>query len=153
VRVVDYKTGAGDESPAKAHLRVWKTETCPAALGPLIEHGRLSGAGWSNVQLPLYAEAVRRAWSLEKMPSAWFAWLPPAVGDAGFKEFAGMEELMPSALAWAGEAVRRIRAGVFWPPAPEVAYDRFAALAPEGLRRALGGDWEKLLTGNPEGAP
>ena len=150
VRVVDYKTGAGDESPAKVHLRAWRAETCPAALGPLVDHDRLRGAGWSNVQLPLYAEAVRRAWSLEKMPSAWYAWLPPAVGDAGFKEFAGMEELMPSALAWAGEAVRRIRSGVFWPPAPEVAYDRFAALAPEGLRQALGSGWEKLLAGNPE---
>jgi ATP-dependent helicase/nuclease subunit B len=150
MRVVDYKTGAGDESPAKAHLRVWKTETCPAALGPLVDHGRLSGLGWSNVQLPLYAEAVRRRWSLEKAPSAWFAWLPPAVGDAGFREFEGMEELVPSALAWAGEAVRRIRAGVFWPPAPEVAHDRFTALAPEGLRRALGPEWEKLLAGTPE---
>ena len=79
--------------------------------------------------MPLYAEVVRRAWSLEKIPSVWYAWLPPAVSDAGFNEFAGMEELVPSALAWAGEAVRRIRAGVFWPPAPEVAYDRFEALA------------------------
>lgn len=152
VRVVDYKTGAGDESPAKAHLRAWSAEKCPAALGPLVEHGRLSGAGWSNVQLPLYAEAVRRAWSLERTPSGWFAWLPPAVGDAGFKEFEGMEELMPAALAWAGEAVRRILAGVFWPPASEVAYDRFAALAPEGLQRALGSEWEKLLAGGGESA-
>ncbi len=150
VRVVDYKTGARDESPAKAHLRVWKTETCPAALGPLVDHDRLRGAGWSNVQLPLYAEVVRRAWSLEKIPSVWYAWLPPAVSDAGFNEFAGMEELVPSALAWAGEAVRRIRAGVFWPPAPEVAYDRFEALAPEGLRQALGAEWEKLLAGTAE---
>ncbi|MFM8334916.1 MAG: PD-(D/E)XK nuclease family protein [Opitutaceae bacterium] len=152
VRVVDYKTGSGDESPAKAHLRVWSAEKCPAALGTLVEHGHLGGAGWSNVQLPLYAEAVRRAWSLEKTPSAWFAWLPPAVGDTGFKEFEGMEELMPVALAWAGEAVRRIRAGVFWPPAPEVAYDRFAALAPEGLQRALGSEWERLLAGGGKGA-
>ena len=57
-----------------------------------------------------------------------------------------------AALAWAGEAVRRIRAGVFWPPAPEVAYDRFASLAPEGLARALGSEWEKLLAGGGEGA-
>ena len=40
-----------------------------------------------------------------------------------FLEFEGLDELLPSALAWADEAVRRIRAGVFWPPAPEVAYD------------------------------
>jgi ATP-dependent helicase/nuclease subunit B len=151
VRVVDYKTGATDGDPAKAHLRKWHPAKCPAALGPLVDHGRLRGAGWSNVQLPVYAEAVRRKLGREQPPSAWFAWMPPAVGDTQFLEFEGLDELLPSALAWADEAVRRIRAGVFWPPAPEVAYDRFAALAPEGLERALGPEWAALLAENREG--
>jgi len=73
------------------------------------------------------------------------------IGRAGLSRHQ-IAETMPAALAWAGEAVRRIRAGVFWPPAPEVAYDRFASLAPEGLARALGSEWEKLLAGGGEGA-
>jgi hypothetical protein len=87
---------------------------------------------------------------LEQVPSACFAWLAPALGETAFRDFKGMSEILPSALAWAGEAVRRIRAGVFWPPAREVSYDRFAALAPEGLEKALGPDWAAVLSGNRE---
>ena len=150
VRVVDYKTGANDGDPAKVHLRKWDAESCPAALGPLVDHERLRGAGWRNVQLPLYAEAVRVKFGLEQAPSACFAWLAPALGETAFRDFKGMSEILPSALVWAGEAVRRIRAGVFWPPAPEVPYDRFAALAPEGLEKALVPDWAAVLSGNRE---
>ena len=62
-------------------------------------------------------------------------------------EVAGVE---PDA-EWAEQAARRIVAGIFWPPAPEVKYDDLAALAPEGLERALGEEWAKFLAGNSQG--
>ena len=56
-----------------------------------------------------------------------------------------------NALQWAEEAARRIVAGVFWPPAPEVKYDDLVTLAPEGLQQALSGEWEAFLAGNEPG--
>jgi hypothetical protein len=63
-------------------------------------------------------------------------------------QFENLNEKIENALQWAEEAARRIVAGVFWPPAPEVKYDDLAALAPEGLQQALGGEWAKFLAGN-----
>ena len=74
--------------------------------------------------------------------------MPESVGDTEFVPFEGMGEAVQSAMQWAEEAGRRIVAGVFWPPAPEVKYDDLAVLAPEGLEQALGQDWARFLGGN-----
>ena len=62
-------------------------------------------------------------------------------------QFENLDEKMENALQWAEEAAGRIIAGVFWPPAPEVEYDDFAAIAPEGLLQALGEEWGDFLAG------
>jgi ATP-dependent helicase/nuclease subunit B len=153
VLVIDYKTGKTGEDPHKAHLRAWSEEKCPAALGPLwVVRGNGSGKdksyGWSDLQLPLYVAAVQRHLALAELPEACYVSLPAAVGDTGFVPFAGLGEKLENALAWAEEATRRIVAGNFWPPAPEVKYDSLAALAPEGLAQALGDQWAQFLAGN-----
>jgi ATP-dependent helicase/nuclease subunit B len=153
VRVIDYKTGKTSEDPRKTHLRAWSEERCLAPLGPLwVVKGKSKDKsyGWTDLQLPLYAEAVRKHLGLAALPEAYYALMPEAVGDTQFMPFEGMDEATENALSWAEEAARRIVAGVFWPPAPEVKYDDLAALAPEGLERALGGEWAKFLAGNPQ---
>ena len=151
VRVIDYKTGKTSEDPHKTHLRAWSGEKCPAPLGPLwVVKGKSKDKfyGWTDLQLPLYAEAVRKHLRMAELPEAYYVLMPEAVGDTEFMRFEGMNEAAGNAMQWAEEAARRIVAGVFWPPAPEVKYDDLAALAPEGLQMALGGEWAKFLEGN-----
>jgi len=65
--------------------------------------------------------------------------------------FEELGEKIENAMQWAEEAARRIVAGAFWPPAPEVKYDNLAAIAPEGLQQALGEEWARFLAGNQQG--
>ncbi len=155
MRVIDYKTGKTGISPLKAHLRPWPKEQKAEPLGPLAVIQGARGAeksyGWADLQLPLYAAAVQKKYSLKTPPEAWYALLPEAVSDTQFAPFDQMEKNLDSTLEWGAEAARRIVAGIFWPPAPEVKYDTLAALAPEGLETALGKEWEIWLSGHPAG--
>ena len=155
VRVIDYKTGKASVDPFKAHLRNWSEEKCSAPLGPLwvvkSARGGEKSYAWTDLQLPLYAAAVRKEKKLEAAPEACYALLPDAVSDTEFVPFEQLSEKVDNALEWAEEAARRMVAGIFWPPAPEVKYDDLAALAPEGLQSALGDEWAKFLAGAPPG--
>ena len=147
VRVVDYKTAKQGTPPRKTHWRTWPQESRPQPLGPLIsERGR--NYGWADLQLPLYALAVQEAMNLSVLPQAWYALLPEATSNTEFVQFQELEKGIDSAFIWAKEASQRIINGVFWPPAPEVKYDLFEAIAPEGLQQALGSAWAEFLTGN-----
>ena len=150
VRVIDYKTGKTAVEPSKAHMRAWSENKCPAPLGPLWvvpskSNGKAKYCGWTDLQLPLYAVAVQRHLGLETLPEAYYALMPEAVVDTEFAKFEGLSEKVENVMQWAEEAARRIIAGVFWPPAPNVKCDDLAALAPEGLEQALGNEWEKFL--------
>ena len=151
LRVIDYKTGKTAEDPLKAHLRTWSAEKCPPALGELCpvaaSKGRERMCGWADLQLPLYAATVKKEYAADGWPEAWYALLPASVSDTKFVPFEKLDEKVDNALHWAEEAARRIVAGVFWPPAPEVKYDSLAAIAPEGLPQALGGEWQEFLAG------
>jgi len=156
VRVIDYKTGKTSEDPRPAHLRVWSEGKYPAALGPLCVvpskgKGKDKTYIWTDLQLPLYVAAVQKVWKLAAAPEAFYGQMPEAVGDTKFVPFEGSSETIDNAMQWGEEATRRIIAGMFWPPAPEVKYDDLAALAPEGLKSALGEEWAKFLSGNPQG--
>ena len=65
--------------------------------------------------------------------------------------FENLGDIVPNAMRWAEEAARCIQDGVFWPPTQEVKYDDLAGLAPEGLKQALGEEWEKFLAGKTPG--
>ncbi len=153
VRVIDYKTGRTGEDPRQAHIRLWSEEKCSAPLAPLnvttSSRGGQKAYAWIDLQLPLYVDAVQKELKLDAPPEAFYALMPAAVDETQFVQFIGLQEKMDNALAWAEAATRRIKAGVFWPPAPEVEYDDLAALAPEGLQMALGNDWAKFLAGTP----
>ncbi|MCX6922799.1 MAG: PD-(D/E)XK nuclease family protein, partial [Verrucomicrobia bacterium] len=156
MRVIDYKTGKTARDPQKAHLSAWSEERCPAPLGPLCVV-KSSGKGkdksyvWTDLQLPLYVATIKKHFDLEALPEAYYALMPEAVGNTEFAPFENLSEKMENALQWAEEAARRILAGNFWPPTPEVEYDSLAPLAPEGLELALGEEWAELLAGNEQG--
>jgi ATP-dependent helicase/nuclease subunit B len=156
-RVVDYKTGKRREDPRQAHLRIWSDQKCPAPLGPLCvvkpPHGKERACGWIDLQLPLYVAAVQKEWQLEAPPEAYYARLPEATADTDFVPFVQLTEKIGNALQWAEEAARRIRAGVFWPPAPAPDHDDFAALAPDGLPQALASAWADFLGRPPPDGP
>ncbi len=146
VRVIDYKTAQKGEDPKKLHLRTYNPDLCPPPLGPFPFSGKKECC-WTDLQLPLYSRVVQQVLDLAAPPRVFYALLPPVVSDIGFVEFKELPDLLPNAMVWAEEAARRIVAGVFWPPAPQVRYDLFAAIAPDGLRQALHPDWAEFLKG------
>ncbi|HWI58730.1 MAG TPA: PD-(D/E)XK nuclease family protein, partial [Bacillota bacterium] len=148
IRVIDYKTARDGEKPRKTHLCTWPAESRPQPLGPLLTIGKRT-YGWADLQLPLYARAVQKARNLGSPPEACYVVLPEAVSDTGFEQFDKLDEVIENAMAWAEAAAQRIVDGVFWAPAPEVKYDLFATIAPEGLQKALGKDWANFLSGKP----
>jgi ATP-dependent helicase/nuclease subunit B len=148
VRIVDYKTAKKGTAPRKTHLRTWPQEVRPEPLGPLLTFKKGCGYGWADLQLPLYALAVQKAMNLQTVPEAWYALLPEAVSQTEFNQFKELGEVIGNAQQWAEEAARRIINGVFWPPAAQVKYDDFEAIAPEGLQKALGQEWAEFLAGN-----
>ena len=87
-------------------------------------HGGEKSYGWADLQLPLYVAAVQKHLALDTPPEACYALMPEAVGDTEFVRFEKLNENLENALQWAEEAARRIVAGVFWPPAPEVKVRR-----------------------------
>jgi hypothetical protein len=158
MRVVDYKTGNKGTEPRDAHLARWDEEKRPPRLGPLCvvaAEGRrkASVCGWIDLQLPLYAEAVRRKWGTQQLPECCYAILPMSIGETAFVPFSALASpgTVENAMEWAEEAAKRIRDGVFWPPAPEVKYDLFETIAPDGLTKALGPEWAGLLAGQGAG--
>jgi ATP-dependent helicase/nuclease subunit B len=143
VRVIDYKTAKDITNPHKTHLRTW-SESRPKPLGPLLT---LKGKqyGWLDLQMPIYARTVQQALKLESTPEVCYVVLPEAVSETGFEEFKGLNEVVDNAMQWAEAAAQGIVEGVFWAPAPEVKYDLFGAIAPEGLQKALGKEWAEFL--------
>jgi ATP-dependent helicase/nuclease subunit B len=145
VRVLDYKTARKGVDPRKAHLRVFEPEKHPAPLGQLT--GPKANQVWVDLQLPLYAMVAGKALDLEATPEVGYIQLSEAVTEIKFSPFEELDDCLESALAWAETAAQRIRDGVFWPPAPEPPFDRFAGLAPDGLEKALEGHWADFLKG------
>lgn len=117
IRVLDYKTSDKANPPLDAHAartrRVaegeeWKTFAAPD--GAMRQ--------WSDLQLPLYAAALQ-AHGLAPQEAGYFA-LPKSVQDTRvllWEDFG--PAWVESALECAAEAVRRMREGIFWPPAPK----------------------------------
>lgn len=117
IRVLDYKTSDKARAPLDAHAakirRVaegseWKVFAAPDGVM----------RQWSDLQLPLYAAALR-AHGLEPQEAGYFT-LPKSVQDTRvllWEDFGAA--WIESALECAAEAVRRMREGIFWPPAPK----------------------------------
>ncbi len=133
-RIIDFKTSDKIDGPDKRHFKVlssrsrfnkaddWKCFDLPGG-------GR---AMWLDLQLPLYAEAMRRR-GLDVAGVAYFT-LPKSIQDTRILEWADFDDsIIQAALACATEAVRRIQDGVFWPPAersPDPTFEEMLLLDP-----------------------
>ena len=126
VRVVDFKTSDKPVDPLAAH---WvKTGD-----GPDWRAAPDGARRWKDLQLPLYAvyAGMHAEWRAAGVVAA-YENLPVALTESAVTEWreesgpGPSRETCDSALACAVEAARRIRAGVFGPPAEEVDYDDLA---------------------------
>jgi ATP-dependent helicase/nuclease subunit B len=114
--VLDYKTGEGGKTPDAAH--------------------RCRGE-WVDLQLPLYWRMLRGRAAGARLRVA-YGLLPRRVEDAAIAEAPWSDAELEDAVAAARQAVRRLRAEVFWPPAsPAPAnFGEFAALCRDDVRVA-----------------
>ncbi|MBM4164189.1 MAG: hypothetical protein FJ222_07090 [Lentisphaerae bacterium] len=139
--VLDYKTADQAESPANSHLgSAGDDVTVPEALlsrefvGSL---GRSGGPGgstpakakrWTDLQLPMYREMLRATQRADVRVG--YIILPAARGETAFAVWDDYSDALHGhALACAAAVIRRIRDGVFWPPAARTPrYDDFSTL-------------------------
>ena len=134
VRIVDFKTSDKAKKPQEAHVQSLKRRKL--ALEDEWKTLEIGGEPflWSDLQLPLYAAALNQSgWRVDEV--AYFS-LPKNVQGTVLQIWDGFgDEWIDAAVGCAGEVVKRIRDGVFWPPA-KVTYD----------------DFEEILLGDAEAA-
>jgi len=132
LRVIDYKTGkiGGVE---KAHrTKIVSSTTLPAHLpedSPVI-HDTADGTAhrWSNLQLPLYARALKE--SRNVIPSPCYFHLGATEANVALEEWSNFAEPDLNAAARCAEWITgQIAAAVFWPPAEKPGYDDYEVLA------------------------
>ena len=134
LRVIDYKTGKVD-GVEKAHRRKLRAGTvspahlpadCPAFYEG-IEKGKAADFQWTNLQLPLYAIAVKARDKI--IPTPCYFTLGSTAADVEIHEWA---DFSPADLDAANNCAEwiagQILTGNFWPPAEKVRYDDFAIL-------------------------
>lgn len=145
--VVDYKTGARGDTPDRTHL----TSVREVAAYPeyRIARGVAGARGasplWSDLQLPLYAEAALAKGLTEgSRATPAYGLLPEAAAKSAFAEWPGYcDALHEDAMRTARDIVRAIRERRFDPAAKSPAPDPYAellglaALDGETFRRGL----------------
>lgn len=118
IRVLDFKTSAKLTTPEEAHVKA-VSKRSPPAEHDLWKTFEAPGGGemlWLDLQLPLYAAALRHR-GLRPDTASYFC-LPKSVLETEVKTWADFnDQWMDRALECAAEIVRRLREGRFWPPA------------------------------------
>jgi ATP-dependent helicase/nuclease subunit B len=128
VRLIDFKTSDKADTPMKAHVRElkgraklreedgWKCFTNAAG----------KDCQWLDLQLPLYAAAMAERGTTQA--GVGYFLLPKGVQDTTLEVWPDFDAVtMQAAVDCAAEVVRRINAGIFWPPA-KVKYDAYSEL-------------------------
>jgi ATP-dependent helicase/nuclease subunit B len=131
MRIVDYKTAKNDKGPAGAHYRKAKAGEAddPAQSWKCFTDAKDKPSRWLDLQLPLYVNAVSAKWPDAEVIEAAYLSLPATVEDVKLQVWDTLDEtLISSAAGCAEEAMKRIRDGIFWPPAEDVKYDDFEDL-------------------------
>jgi ATP-dependent helicase/nuclease subunit B len=135
LRVIDYKTGKVEGVEKEHRRRITANSVPPAHLdhdSPAVcsstRNGKPADYRWTNLQLPLYAAAVKDRDG--RVPLPCYFTLGATETDVELREWADFSESdLDAARACAAWIVGRIAAGVFWPPAESSRYDDFAVLA------------------------
>lgn len=122
-RVLDYKTHAKSDPPAKKHFgpRLFP-DWLPEAELEFQSGSKEIKKRWADLQLPLYIQILRHWHGSEigevPVTSAYFT-LSADPAATAVKEFTELDaDVMESALACAAEIARRVGRGNFWPPQP-----------------------------------
>jgi len=137
LRIIDYKTNARADEPEYAHRR----KLTAASSAPAYARTGDGKWYWRDLQLPLYVHAYRATHPKERgaIETAYFA-LPNAVAQTNLLPWKDMDEAsVQGAVDCAAGIVRRIQAGVFWPPGVEAYRDdeTFHALLFNNVERFL----------------
>jgi len=129
-RIIDYKTSDAPRPVVEAHLGRKLSAARLADGWPAWQlHANEKGQSfaWRDLQLPLYALAVRAARGT--IPEAGYFHLAKAVEDSRYEPWAQLTEpLLDEAEACALGVVDAIRRQVFWPPRDVGRFDDFARL-------------------------
>lgn len=133
ITVWDYKTTDRANTPAQTHLgSVGDPEFLPEAVmsadslkGAASGGRRVAPKRWLDLQLPLYREMVGAVHG--SGVGVGYILLPAALGETAFVPWEPYDQtLHRQAVDCAGKILRRMREGVFWPPAPKAPkYDDF----------------------------
>jgi ATP-dependent helicase/nuclease subunit B len=136
VRIIDYKTADRATSPDTTHLAPPGTASDPHLLCEVDGKKRR----WTDLQLPVYALLL--ADELGTVPECAYFALPKAVTETAILPWPGLDTaLLASADACAEETLKRIRAGVFGPPAERLTYDAFESLFFDSPDDTLTAEW------------
>jgi ATP-dependent helicase/nuclease subunit B len=139
LELIDYKTSNSPVTAAKAHLAVVANKPAPEHLPEeaLFEHEGKTYR-WTDLQLPLYMLAERA--SGRERPSLGYFNLAQTDEKSGIERWDDFTDShLDSARACAAAILKQIKAGIFWPPNPDVreTYDEFAALFPDGIENSV----------------
>lgn len=117
LRLIDFKTSSKVRSPREAHAEKIgpRRRLSDADLWKTFELGGETWL-WQDLQLPLYAAAMRQQGL--RVDEAGYFCLPKSVQDTAILTWEDFDDAWQDhALACAAEIVRRLREGLFWPPA------------------------------------
>jgi ATP-dependent helicase/nuclease subunit B len=139
IELIDYKTADTPKTPQQAHLSTVPKKGLLAHLPEdvIFEHNGKSYY-WTDLQLPLYALSKRE--SGQERPTAAYINLAKTLNKSGIARWDDLTDShLASAEACAKAVIRQIKAGVFWPPNPNIRaeYDDFAALFPDGIEKSV----------------
>jgi len=139
IELIDYKTADTPKTPQKAHLA---TVPKKGALKHLPDEAFFEHEGksyyWTDLQLPLYLLSKKE--SGKERPSAAYINLAKTVDKSGIARWEDLTDShLTSAEACAGAIIKKIKAGEFWPPNPNIRaeYDDFAPLFPDGIENSV----------------
>lgn len=128
LRIIDFKTSDKSDAPDKRHFKALSARTKPVAEADEWKCFNLPGGGrarWLDLQLPLYAAAMRRRG--QEISSAAYFVLPKSIQDTKIIEWKDFDDsLIEAALQCAETTVQRIQQNLFWPPAersPDTTFD------------------------------
>jgi ATP-dependent helicase/nuclease subunit B len=131
LRVIDYKTGKVGNVEKAHRSKIVSSTVLPAHLpedSPVIHDADGTAHRWSNLQLPLYALALKESHGV--IPTPCYFHLGPTEANVSLEAWSAFDEADLKAAAQCAEWITgQIAAGVFWPPAEKPGYDDFEVLA------------------------
>lgn len=139
IELIDYKTADSPKTPQEAHLKTVAKKDPPAHLpdAAFFEHEGKTYR-WIDLQLPLYVLSQQPNSDLR--PSVAYFNLAKTVDKSGLSRWDDFTQShLDSARACAEAIIGQIKAGIFWPPNPDVRedYDDFAPLFPDGIEKSV----------------